>query len=85
MRIVKVRRVSHTEYEFLDVSKIVAISEPYETSRFGKTVLHCDIYFDNTIWIVEVDSYEDVMRAWLNPDKEYIPQELVSLIHRKQN
>lgn len=84
MRIVKVRRMKHTENEFLDVARIVAISEPYELSQSGKTVSYYDIYFENTLWIVEVDSYEDTMRAWLNPEKGCVPQDLVSLIRCKQ-
>ena len=75
MKIVKVRKISHTENIFLDVSKIVAISEPYEVSRFGKTVSYYDIYFDNTIWNVEVDSYDTIMRAWIN-SKNTIPNDL---------
>ena len=75
MRIVKVRKVSHTESNFLDVSKIVAISEPYKANRFGKLISYYDIYFDNTIWNVEADSYDTVMRAWVNSDS-YISNDL---------
>lgn len=62
---------------YVDVSKIVSISEPYNEYYI--------IYFDNAIWNVYKDSYEEVMEAWLNPDKECIPQDLVGLIRRKQN
>ena len=75
MRIVKVKKISHTENTFLDVSKIVAISEPYEVSQFGKTISYYDIYFDNTIWNVKVDSYDTTMRAWIN-SKNTIPNDL---------
>ena len=76
MRIVKVRKISHTENTFLDVSKIVAISELHEANRFDKVISYYDIYFDNTIWNVEADSYDTVMRAWVNSDDSYIPNDL---------
>lgn len=75
MRIVKVRKIGHSENTFLDVSKIVAISEPYKANRFSKIVSYYDIYFDNVIWNVETDSYDTVMRAWVNSDS-YIPNDL---------
>jgi hypothetical protein len=39
---------------------------------------------ENALWIVEADSYEDVIRAWLNPEKGCVPQDLFDLIHYKQ-
>lgn len=67
MRIVKVKMRTHKIHNFVDVSKIVAISE--------LNALYYTIYFDNAIWVVEADSYDTVMRAWIN-SKNTIPNDL---------
>jgi len=40
----------------LDISRIVAISDIIDDSYY--------IYFENAVWVVQADSYEEVYKIW---------------------
>lgn len=72
MKIVKVKIRTHKIHNFVDVTKIVAISE--------LNALYYTIYFNNAIWVVEADSYDTVMCARINFNNT-IPNDLENYLH----
>lgn len=66
-RIVKVTRIGTELSINLNVSRIVAISDVTTIEEDPRYY----IYFENAIWSVKADSYDDVYTKWVNFIKEY--------------
>ena len=67
-RIVKVIKTGTELPISLNVSRIVAISDIY-TVKENSPVYY--IYFENAVWSVKADSYDDVYTKWVNFISEY--------------
>lgn len=65
-RIVKVTKMGDSVPISLNVSRIVAISDIFPISKN-----HYYIYFENAVWCVKADSYDDVYTKWVNFISEY--------------
>ena len=67
-RIVKVIKIGTELPISLNVSRIVAISDIFATEEGSPRYY---IYFENTVWAVNADSYDDVYTKWANFISEY--------------
>lgn len=67
-RIVKVVKTGTELPISLNVSRIVAISD---ISTMEKDSPRYYIYFENAVWSVKADSYDDVYTKWVNFISEY--------------
>lgn len=66
-RIVKVTRIGTELPISLNVSRIVAISDVTTIEEDPRYY----IYFENAMWSVKADSYNDVYTKWVNFINEY--------------
>ena len=62
---VKVKKCNSTLEIEVDVSRIVAISEIYRGIAREEPYETYYIYFENAVWSVQSDSYEEVRKVWL--------------------
>ena len=67
-RIVKVIKIGTELPISLNVSRIVAISD---ISTIEEDDPRYYIYFENAVWAVKADSYDDVCTKWVNFISEY--------------
>ncbi len=67
-RIVKVIKIGTELPISLNVSRIVAISDISTTKEVSPAYY---IYFENAVWAVKADSYDDVYTKWVNFISEY--------------